>query len=41
MPCFSSTRGVSSLAGGNFNGFEVINNRREFNLTGQAFNKKL
>ena len=28
---FSSTPGVSSLEGGNFNGFEDINNRREFN----------
>ena len=29
---FSSTPGVSSLEGGNFNGFEDINNRREFNF---------
>jgi TonB-linked SusC/RagA family outer membrane protein len=39
---FSSTPGVSSLAGGNFNGFEDVNSRREFyftNLTQLAYNK--
>jgi TonB-linked SusC/RagA family outer membrane protein len=30
---FSSTPGVSSLAGGNFNGFEDVNQRREFYFT--------
>ena len=30
---FSSTPGVSSLAGGNFNGFEDVNSRREFYFT--------
>jgi TonB-linked SusC/RagA family outer membrane protein len=29
---FSTTQGVSSLEGGDFNGFEDINNRREFNF---------
>jgi len=30
---FSSTQGVSSLAGGNYNGFEDVNQRREFYFT--------
>jgi TonB-linked SusC/RagA family outer membrane protein len=41
---FSSTPGVSSLDGGNFNGFEDINNRREFyynNLFQLEYNKKI
>ena len=41
---FSSTQGVSSLEGGNFNGFEDINNRREFNFNNLyqvAFNKEI
>lgn len=40
---FSSTAGVSSLKGGNFNGFEDINNRREFiynNLWQLDYSKK-
>lgn len=40
---FSSTPGVSSLDGGNFNGFEDINSRREFyynNLFALEYNKK-
>ncbi|MEA1849639.1 SusC/RagA family TonB-linked outer membrane protein [Chryseobacterium sp. MHB01] len=41
---FSSTPGISSTKGGNFNGFEDINNRREFiynNLWQLDYNKKL
>jgi TonB-linked SusC/RagA family outer membrane protein len=41
---FSSTPGVSSLEGGNFNGFEDINNRREFNFNNLYqidFNKEI
>ena len=41
---FSSTPGVSSLAGGNFNGFEDVNSRREFyftNLWQLGFNKTI
>lgn len=39
---FSSTQGVSSLAGGNYNGFEDVNQRREFyftNLSQLGFSK--
>ncbi len=41
---FSSTAGVSSLDGGNFNGFEDINQRREFiynNLWQLEYNKEI
>ena len=41
---FSSTQGVSSLEGGNFNGFEDINSRREFyynNLFQLEYNNKV
>ncbi len=41
---FSSTPGVSSLAGGNFNGFEDVNQRREFyftNLSQLGYSKEI
>jgi TonB-dependent starch-binding outer membrane protein SusC len=41
---FSGTPGVSSLAGGNFNGFDDIGNRREFNFSNllyARFDKKI